>query len=295
MLERTIEFFLSCMHRRMVQEIVYLKKDAEERAALSAEEKLAYYCDSHAEKLFAGGKWTPSEDGETQKNGKVPPQYESFVFLNYQRFKSVHEPWHKVLREVYWTACCRDFLDGKHAAAYTAIEEEHLLHYMPMLREMFYQIQMIVENHESDLCFEGPSESEMMADVFAKLIRKLKLGPIALAGGSHGSRVSLICASRNPDLVSHLALWWISGGPVGLMQLATYYCGEAANEASRVQAASDQLEKVASLLSSDQEAEAQRLASGWWLHKSGVSLTETKPAAGKRKASPKAISKPAKR
>src|SRR4051812_3676685 len=47
---------------------------------------------------------------------------------------------------------------------------------------------------ESDLCFEGEAESIMMAEVFAKLIRTLKLGPIALAGGSHGSRVSLLTA-----------------------------------------------------------------------------------------------------
>ncbi len=85
---------------------------------------------------------------------------------------------------------------------------------------------------ESDLCFEGEAESIMMAEVFAKLIRTLKLGPIALAGGSHGSRVSLLTASRNPDLVSHLALWWISGGNIGLMQLAWVYAGEPSNYVS---------------------------------------------------------------
>jgi pimeloyl-ACP methyl ester carboxylesterase len=85
---------------------------------------------------------------------------------------------------------------------------------------------------ESDVCFEGEAESEMMAAVLGKLIRKLQLGPTTLAGGSHGSRVSLICASRNPDIISHLALWWISGGNVGLTQLAWVYCGESANYAA---------------------------------------------------------------
>ncbi len=55
---------------------------------------------------------------------------------------------------------------------------------------------------------------------------------MVIAGGSGGARVSLLAASRNPDLCSHLAIWWISGDPIGLMQLAVYYCGEAATLAS---------------------------------------------------------------
>jgi hypothetical protein len=43
----------------------------------------------------------------------------------------------------------------------------------------------------------------------------------------------MLAASRNPDICSHLAMWWISGDPIGLMQLATYYCGEAASLASK--------------------------------------------------------------
>ena len=84
----------------------------------------------------------------------------------------------------------------------------------------------------SDVCLEGESESETQADRLAGLIRHLDLGPTVIAGGSGGSRVSLLAAARNPDICSHLAIWWISGDPIGLMQLATHYCGEAASMAS---------------------------------------------------------------
>jgi pimeloyl-ACP methyl ester carboxylesterase len=84
----------------------------------------------------------------------------------------------------------------------------------------------------SDACLLGPSESEMQADALAGLIRGLGLGPTVIAGGSGGSRVSMLAAARDPEICSHLALWWISGDPIGLMQLATYYCGEAGSLAS---------------------------------------------------------------
>ena len=84
----------------------------------------------------------------------------------------------------------------------------------------------------SDACLLGPSESETQADALAGLIRALDLGPTVIAGGSGGSRVSLLAAARNPDICSHVCIWWISGDPIGLMQLATYYCGEAATLAS---------------------------------------------------------------
>lgn len=86
---------------------------------------------------------------------------------------------------------------------------------------------------KSDVCLAGTSESENQAEALAGLIRGLDLGPTVIAGGSGGSRVSLLAASRHPELCSHLALWWISGDPIGLMQLATYYCGEAGTLASR--------------------------------------------------------------
>ena len=84
----------------------------------------------------------------------------------------------------------------------------------------------------SDACLLGESESEMQAEALAGLIRALDLGPTVIAGGSGGSRVSMLAAARDPEICSHLALWWISGDPIGLMQLATYYCGEAGTLAS---------------------------------------------------------------
>lgn len=79
----------------------------------------------------------------------------------------------------------------------------------------------------SDACLLGESESEMQAEALSGLIRALDLGPTVIAGGSGGSRVSMLAAARDPEICSHLCLWWISGDPIGLMQLATYYCGEA--------------------------------------------------------------------
>lgn len=85
----------------------------------------------------------------------------------------------------------------------------------------------------SDVCLAGESESEMQAEALSGLVRALDLGPTVIAGGSGGSRVSLLAAARDPEICSHLIVWWISGDPIGLMQLATYYCGEAATLASQ--------------------------------------------------------------
>jgi pimeloyl-ACP methyl ester carboxylesterase len=84
----------------------------------------------------------------------------------------------------------------------------------------------------SDLCFRGESESELQGHTLARLIRALDLGPTAIAAGSGGSRVSLIAASYDPDIVSHLIVWWVSGGTVGLTSLSHYYCGNSAIVAS---------------------------------------------------------------
>jgi pimeloyl-ACP methyl ester carboxylesterase len=81
---------------------------------------------------------------------------------------------------------------------------------------------------KSDALVAGTGESENQASALLGLIRGLDLGKTAIIGGSGGSRVSLLAASRDPDICSHLAIWWISGEPIGLMQLAGYYCGEAA-------------------------------------------------------------------
>ncbi len=94
----------------------------------------------------------------------------------------------------------------------------------------------------SDVSLEGETESTMHADVFAQLIRELDLGALALAGGSAGSRISLLAAARVPELVTHLVIWWISGGPIGLMQLASYYCGDPAGRLSRGTGMEDVLE-----------------------------------------------------
>jgi pimeloyl-ACP methyl ester carboxylesterase len=85
----------------------------------------------------------------------------------------------------------------------------------------------------SDISFAAESESELHGRTLTRLLRALDLAPATLAGGSAGSRVSLIAASRDPDAVSALALWWISGGVLGLMNLAMHYCGESATAASR--------------------------------------------------------------
>jgi pimeloyl-ACP methyl ester carboxylesterase len=80
---------------------------------------------------------------------------------------------------------------------------------------------------ESDVSFDAVSESEMQADALAGLVRHLDLGPTVIAGGSGGSRVSLLAASRHPDVTAGLAVWWISGGVLGLVGLGWHYCNES--------------------------------------------------------------------
>ena len=79
----------------------------------------------------------------------------------------------------------------------------------------------------SEVCFEGDSESAMQADVLAGLLRALGMAPAVISGGSGGSRVSLLAAARHPDVARALAVWWISGGPYGLLTLGTHYCGDS--------------------------------------------------------------------
>lgn len=78
---------------------------------------------------------------------------------------------------------------------------------------------------ESDVVFEGPTESDMQADALAGLLRHLDLAPAVIVGGSGGARVSLLCAANHPEVTSALAVVWISGGVFGLMTLGVYYCG----------------------------------------------------------------------
>lgn len=76
----------------------------------------------------------------------------------------------------------------------------------------------------SDVRLEGESESAMQADALVGLLDHLDLGPTVIAGGSGGSRVSLLAAAQCPDRAAALAVWWISGGVVGLIALGTHYC-----------------------------------------------------------------------
>jgi len=79
----------------------------------------------------------------------------------------------------------------------------------------------------SELSFDGESESVMQADVLAALLRDLEMTPAVLAGGSGGSRVTLLAAARHPETARALAVWWISGGIYGLMNLGVHYCGDS--------------------------------------------------------------------
>ncbi len=85
----------------------------------------------------------------------------------------------------------------------------------------------------SDISFAGRSESALHAETLLGLLGALELGPVALVAGSAGSRVSLLAAVRASQLVSKMAIWWISGGPISLAQLAAYYCGDSAIAAAK--------------------------------------------------------------
>lgn len=84
----------------------------------------------------------------------------------------------------------------------------------------------------SGISFEGNSESELHAQVLTQLIHALDLGPTAVAGGSAGSRTSMIAAALDPGTISHLVQWWLSGGTIGLLSLGSSYCSEPAIAAS---------------------------------------------------------------
>jgi pimeloyl-ACP methyl ester carboxylesterase len=86
---------------------------------------------------------------------------------------------------------------------------------------------------ESDVCFEGSSESAMQADALVALLEHLDMTPAVISGGSGGARVSLLAASRHPEAAAAVAVWWISGGVYGLLSLATHYCGGSLGEAWR--------------------------------------------------------------
>ena len=76
---------------------------------------------------------------------------------------------------------------------------------------------------ESAVAFRGSSESELQADSLAELLRQLEFGPTVIVGGSGGARISLLTAARHADVTAALAIWWISGGVYGLMNLGLVY------------------------------------------------------------------------
>ena len=39
--------------------------------------------------------------------------------------------------------------------------------------------------------------------------------------------MSILTAARHPDTARALAVWWISGGPYGLLTLGVHYCGDS--------------------------------------------------------------------
>jgi pimeloyl-ACP methyl ester carboxylesterase len=94
----------------------------------------------------------------------------------------------------------------------------------------------------SDVCFRGSSESAIQADALGGLLRQLGMAPAVIIGGSGGARVSLLTVGRHPDVAAGLAMWWVSGGPYGLVTLGVHYCGGS------IQAAwQDGMERVAGL------------------------------------------------
>jgi pimeloyl-ACP methyl ester carboxylesterase len=85
----------------------------------------------------------------------------------------------------------------------------------------------------SDIAFTASSESVMNSEALVGLIGALGLKDVTLVGGSAGSRISLMAAARMPQNIAKIAIWWISGGPVGLAGLAWFYCGDQIAAASK--------------------------------------------------------------
>ncbi len=75
----------------------------------------------------------------------------------------------------------------------------------------------------SDVQLWGETESHMRANVLTELLVELGLAPATVAGGSGGARDSLVTAILHPEVVSRLAVWNITGGIFGVINLAAYY------------------------------------------------------------------------
>lgn len=107
----------------------------------------------------------------------------------------------------------------------------------------------------SDIAFTAPSESVMNCEALVGLVSALGMKDVTLVGGSAGSRITLMAAARMPRNVRKMAIWWISGGPVGLAGLAWFYCGDQIAAASK-----GGMEAVAALPSwADQTARNPRI------------------------------------
>jgi pimeloyl-ACP methyl ester carboxylesterase len=85
----------------------------------------------------------------------------------------------------------------------------------------------------SDIGFTAPSESVMNCEAAVGLIQTLGLKDVTLVGGSAGSRISLMAATRMPENVRKIAVWWLSGGAIALAMLAWYYCGDQVAAAAK--------------------------------------------------------------
>ena len=77
---------------------------------------------------------------------------------------------------------------------------------------------------ESDLYFDPTrSEQAIWAADLVELVQALGLGPVIIAGGSAGCRVSLNTVLREPSIARSLVLWSASGGAYGSQFLGFNY------------------------------------------------------------------------
>jgi pimeloyl-ACP methyl ester carboxylesterase len=79
----------------------------------------------------------------------------------------------------------------------------------------------------SDVVIAGDeSEEQIFADDTHLLLSQLQALPVFACGGAAGSRLSLLLASRHPEAVRGLLLWWPTGGRYSCEVLAQNYYGQ---------------------------------------------------------------------
>jgi 2-hydroxy-6-oxonona-2,4-dienedioate hydrolase len=76
---------------------------------------------------------------------------------------------------------------------------------------------------ESDVQFYGQTESHMRAETLVGLMRALEVGPGVIAGGSGGSRDSMLATMLYPEIATKLIVWNIVGGVYGSYVLGAHY------------------------------------------------------------------------